>query len=779
MNKKKLVLWSGLGLFSLLIILFLQFNIFYELGLQSYYANNFYQHISLTSNDDKSKKYLLVNPYAQRVWGWKTKNNLVLHPTQVAGDGLNLILRHDVEFATRHANWLLKHSTVVNSALFFPFQFDFGTYYPYYLKAPWNSGITQGLSLGLFSYLYKETKNEKYLDAANKIYNSFSIPIEKGGFTRYDKEGLFFEEYPTKEPSRVLNGAIVAMLALHDYAIITRNKEAETLFIKSVNRFAFLLPEYNIKDSSTGVYLSSYSLAKTRPEVLGRFVGDGNALLHEIKLIGVKNSKEVVLSSLQVGLSQDDDVTKNFYISTDYTQMNWGDASKIGKYNCREINAIKGQYNHSPFKFLLSPQYNYEMYQIVVTYKSINGRLSLQLFDEKEFWKLGNIIHSSKDTPIFKTSKFTVPSSFITSWNNKLVTKPKVEKKYLDDNQELVKIVGNLTKNKIFLNYAQKWKDSITYVPSLYFNKFPNLILKASSIQKILPIIPGGSESLNVKFPSVIKINDKYFLYYSTDGEDKQWHINLATSSDNINWTRQGWIFDSNSMPASRQASLSFPFVIKNKEVHSSYPYIMYFSCAKSGNSYNNISWAYSRDGYKWKYGGVAVEEQGLDPFVLLQKNGQYAMFYTQNNSTTQNIVKTISDDGITWSIPVQVIKGNHLSNFYTMTGLNINDKFCLLLEETIRPSQRHEIKLACDKGDNKFIYNQNNPIVLDQDWVSRWDAIRYGYNLFQDGNKLFVYYNGTPKLGADRGSQIGRAELDIKLLSNYVSNLFNDNKRQ
>ncbi|MDJ0737024.1 MAG: D-glucuronyl C5-epimerase family protein [Nostocaceae cyanobacterium] len=636
-----------------------------KFGLRAFYqSENFYKSILKNSKKGSSDDPIVVDPYVEPYLGWKTGGKPAANPTKVAANGLYAILNGNVEVAKSHSQWLIDNSITQNNAIFFPFKFDFAPYYPYSVKAPWNSGLTQGLALGLFSYLYKETNEDKYLNIANQIYRSYLIPIEEGGFTRFEEEGVFFEEYPTEVPTRVLNGAVVAMLGLHDYALITNNPEANKLFQQSVDRLASLLPEYETKDPTTGILLSSYSLARTRPEVLGRFVSDGNALLSEMKLIGINNQDRKELYSVQIDENQDTDVTNNFYLYIN-KYMNWGPViNETG--NFRLINGRKGEYNHSPFKFVLSPENNFKKYEIEVTYKPLtNNKINVQLYDEKEYWNIGNLAPKTKNKKI-QVQRFTIPVNFIKSWLEKQNNSPKIDENYLDDNQILIELLGNITGSNIFSNYADRWQDSTVFVPSRYFNNLSRSILLVNSTPSpILGLLPNSVESKHVEYPSVIKVNDKYLMYYSAHGDDKKWRIFLATSDDGLKFKRHGQVFDVNNLPKNCQGNQAFPFVIQ--DIKKSNSFLMYFSCAsKPGKAYDNILWASSLDGKTWEYGGIAIEASGLDPLVILQPTNKYVMFYTIAKNGKTVIQKSTSDNGKDWSIPSTVIAGQPARGFYT-----------------------------------------------------------------------------------------------------------------
>ncbi|MDJ0694074.1 hypothetical protein [Mastigocoleus sp. MO_188.B34] len=133
----------------------------------------------------------------------------------------------------------------------------------------------------------------------------------------------------------------------------------------------------------------------------------------------------------------------------------------------------------------------------------------------------------------------------------------------------------------------------------------------------ILGLIPDSEESRHVEYPSVIKVDEEYLMYYSAYGDDQKWRIFLATSDDGSNFERHGWVFDVKNLPKNCQGNQAFPFVVQDQTKSNSF--LMYFSCAfKRAKPYDNILWASSPDGKTWKYGGVAIEGAGLDPLVML-----------------------------------------------------------------------------------------------------------------------------------------------------------------
>ena len=92
-------------------------------------------------------------------------------------------------------------------------------YLPRYdLSSGWISSMYQGQIISLY-LRYGQLINEEdlYIEKARSIYNFFEIPFEEGGVKRFDANGLlWFEEYPSSEPSFVLNGYIYTLLGIYD-----------------------------------------------------------------------------------------------------------------------------------------------------------------------------------------------------------------------------------------------------------------------------------------------------------------------------------------------------------------------------------------------------------------------------------------------------------------------------------------------------------------------------------------------------------------------------------
>lgn len=124
---------------------------------------------------------------------------------------------------------------------------DYGVFKVYFQYTnsdiPWASSYSQGLATGLYAQAYHQTRNKKYLDQANLLFNSFKIPVSAGGFIASTRFGPWFLEYNFKPQHLILNGHLITMQGIYYYYQVTGNPEALTLFNQSAVSVKNSLPE--------------------------------------------------------------------------------------------------------------------------------------------------------------------------------------------------------------------------------------------------------------------------------------------------------------------------------------------------------------------------------------------------------------------------------------------------------------------------------------------------------------------------------------------------------
>lgn len=124
----------------------------------------------------------------------------------------------------------------------------------YDLEGNWPSGLTQGMGIGMAMMGYELTKQKEYLEIAGKALNAYQVPVEQGGFLRCWNGETWFEEYPTKESSRVLNGFLFSLAGLYNIYENTDNELAYNLFNEGVNTLKNNIEDYDAK------FVSRYNL---------------------------------------------------------------------------------------------------------------------------------------------------------------------------------------------------------------------------------------------------------------------------------------------------------------------------------------------------------------------------------------------------------------------------------------------------------------------------------------------------------------------------------------
>jgi heparosan-N-sulfate-glucuronate 5-epimerase len=127
----------------------------------------------------------------------------------------------------------------------------------YGLDPPWASAMAQGELISLYLRLHQALGNSTLLESARKAYRFMQVPVEDGGVRRRDDQGnLWLEEYPSKEPSFVLNGFIYALFGLYDLFRVARDPEVKEDIDACIATLTARLQDF---DSG---YWSNYDLQK-------------------------------------------------------------------------------------------------------------------------------------------------------------------------------------------------------------------------------------------------------------------------------------------------------------------------------------------------------------------------------------------------------------------------------------------------------------------------------------------------------------------------------------
>jgi len=168
---------------------------------------------------------------------YKGNIGLQYNPIAIAQYGLgNYNLWCDTYKEARFQNFITAADWLVDNLvknrhglLVWMHHFDFN--YRDILRAPWYSGLAQGQGISLLLRAHKETNDNRFIDAANKAFQSFFVPVSRGGVVFKDKSGdLWIEEYIVEPPTHVLNGFIWGLWGIYDYAIYLNDEDSLDLF---------------------------------------------------------------------------------------------------------------------------------------------------------------------------------------------------------------------------------------------------------------------------------------------------------------------------------------------------------------------------------------------------------------------------------------------------------------------------------------------------------------------------------------------------------------------
>lgn len=198
---------------------------------------------------------LVYYPHLQRrVYNPITVAQYGLHQLSLYARVQNMVALRE---ALRMADWLAANlETRQNEIGAWVFHFDLPFYGP---KQPWISALAQGQGISLLLRASQIRRKPAYEETCQRAVRAFYHGIPQGGVVRKFPDGsTAFEEYPTQEPSLVLNGMLFALLGLLDYAEYFNDARALVSFKAGV-----LGVKKNLHRYDTG-YWNLYDLHRSR-----------------------------------------------------------------------------------------------------------------------------------------------------------------------------------------------------------------------------------------------------------------------------------------------------------------------------------------------------------------------------------------------------------------------------------------------------------------------------------------------------------------------------------
>ncbi|MEM9064509.1 MAG: D-glucuronyl C5-epimerase family protein [Planctomycetota bacterium] len=169
---------------------------------------------------------------------------------------------------------------------YLPYRFDWTAYPGYAVRAPWPSAIAQGFFIRSLIRAHAMTGEAAWLDLAEAHARILSVPVEDGGLLREVPGGVWFAEYPTEEPSLVLNGSIAALIALIELQRERPSQSRSQLIEDGINAVHTNISAYDYRKAD-GRRWSAYDLLDRPVGVTFRLLPLGErspVLIDEIRI---------------------------------------------------------------------------------------------------------------------------------------------------------------------------------------------------------------------------------------------------------------------------------------------------------------------------------------------------------------------------------------------------------------------------------------------------------------------------------------------------------------
>ena len=131
-----------------------------------------------------------------------------------------------------------------------------------WLRPPWTSALASGNAISALLRGWERFGDERYRSAAELAYQGLHVARRSMSLYQDDGNELWYEEYPSTPPLRVLNGHIYALLGVADFARATGDREADDRW-----RRAAATAQAHLEDFDLG-YWSAYDLLWREPAAL-------------------------------------------------------------------------------------------------------------------------------------------------------------------------------------------------------------------------------------------------------------------------------------------------------------------------------------------------------------------------------------------------------------------------------------------------------------------------------------------------------------------------------
>ncbi len=144
------------------------------------------------------------------------------------------------------ADWLCSNYAESVYGIYWPYKFDFP---PYRLESGFTSCMSQGFALSLLLRAHQIFGEERFLEVAIRARDFFknnAVGDDPVNFVRKFGHLVWFEEYPSHLPSRVLNGYLFAVISLHDSLSYLEDTVIAGIVAEAVKKLPLVIKMYDL-----------------------------------------------------------------------------------------------------------------------------------------------------------------------------------------------------------------------------------------------------------------------------------------------------------------------------------------------------------------------------------------------------------------------------------------------------------------------------------------------------------------------------------------------------
>jgi hypothetical protein len=162
----------------------------------------------------------------------------------------------------RAAEWLVANLKA-NAHAVPVWRHEFDWEYRDTLKKGWYSALAQGQGISLLCRAWRDTGEDRYLEAAHAAFRSLVTHVGDGGVMLPEgRDGAWLEEAIVDPATHILNGFMWALWGVHDFTITARDEGSADLLARCTRTLVRHLPSFDCG------YWSLYEQSGTRLKML-------------------------------------------------------------------------------------------------------------------------------------------------------------------------------------------------------------------------------------------------------------------------------------------------------------------------------------------------------------------------------------------------------------------------------------------------------------------------------------------------------------------------------